>query len=389
MNKILPLVQLLLCSFGLTAQIQIDRNDLNFSSEGFIEFRSLPDFQNLGTIARGPNQTWNFSGNYSSTALSYIFEPDSSPDFPTATLSSDISAAFGPFTSEGKAYFDQNDAGFFELGSVYEPVRVSLRSITFGPQDSLIVPPTVLTANAPLVRYPIVFGESYTTTYTYERNFVLTVALLGLSRANGLLKTSITETRTIDGWGDMILPNFDSGIGTVTYPALRMRYSYTGIDSAFINGQPAPPIVLSTFGVNQGEVTQRDEVNFYAPGFPFFAVTSFVDSLDRPADFFVSSESGFISTSVSPDLKAKEKFEPLSNPCIGNQLGFRVEKAGNEPWDFHLYDLAGQLISHERVDGTAREQWTSQAQVAGGAYFYTVQSPQQGFITMGKLIVTP
>lgn len=254
--KILLVIALslsVLLSFG---QITIKIDDINQNIPRYAVQDAAID--SVQAPAEGENNLWDYRNIKLLQSDSIFFEAADNPAFPISdwtrqNLFDEVVNGMGYFYD---AYYalatNMVLSGKHVRGKAYD-----LSPVTFSPGDSLKFTDINYSYSSEVVvrKFPMTYQTSWSNSYVEEGNFELTVKFYGLSKAAGLRKTNVQQDFEVVGWGKLILP-FDSNY-SLEYPVLMLKKQETKIDSFYIDGKPASPLMMAAFGLQQGALQQE------------------------------------------------------------------------------------------------------------------------------------
>lgn len=265
LTKSLLIVFLANCS--LYSEILMNRADFpikaTYLSEGYSSAQT--DIQAPST---GENQTWDISNltNLTPYSQNYI---DASTDeyYKNAFSYTPVVYALQSFYINSNDYVGIDENSYFRIGRKITEVTYPISSVTGGANDNLHIDGGYFPFGGKFdyIQFPLKYNSSWTQDFSIPTNFHLTVEGFGLSDAPGQYISYQTQTRTVVGTGKLTMPSKDGGIMTID--ALLIKMERTSKDSVFLNGQPAPQVLMSAFGLEQGATSSDETYIFYAPGY--------------------------------------------------------------------------------------------------------------------------
>jgi hypothetical protein len=353
------------------AQAQITITQSNFPATP----ATVERFQdaNLTGIARpttGANQTWNYSGATftGNVAQSTYIAPPANAAFPTATRAYNYQTAFGPIAINGVQYQSLNAAGLQDLGFALPQQRISLRTLTFGPTDSLVIPAQARPyANTYLVKFPLTTGSVQRNSYRSVATGIVTVALLNLNRIQMRVVQRVIQTDSVAGWGTLRLPAVPTG-GTAAIPVLLRRTRVVQIDSLYEGNAPASPTTLAVLGISQGQVTRGYFDSFFREnsGQPL-SFFSYTDNTYQTIDYAQFSRETNLVTSSRTGLAAQVGgVFAYPNPVAGQPLTIALGNGRRQP----VRDLSGRSI--RQAAATTGQPTEVLSGLAAGTYVLSV-----------------
>ncbi|MCS7073462.1 MAG: T9SS type A sorting domain-containing protein [Bacteroidia bacterium] len=281
----------------------------------------------------GNNALWNYGTAPDSnfTTGNYTYAPANDPAFPTATRQYNLTQVFAGFPVTSTVFEETNSDAHLYLGfKVNNQQKYTLVAKTGNPADSITFPvqtqPT--TGLNKLLDFPVTAGTSWTNTYSIQENFLLKIAMFGFNNAPGYRKSIYNVSYQVVGWGSMRVPT--SNGPSMLYSVLMVNITQSRVDSFYINGAPAPPMLLSAFGLTQGATTISYNTNFYRNTFqnPFFSMVM------TDGTFSVAERAEYDKIQVNAEPMAIQ-MDSTATACPGElvQLTAMVSY-GVEPYSF-------------------------------------------------------
>ncbi|MBG8555545.1 hypothetical protein [Hymenobacter guriensis] len=208
----------------------------------------------------GANQTWDYRTLVAEGAP-YTFAREPAPvtgGIAGAQWTQPRQAVFGNLAYNYTVYGALASNGWLALGRTMERQEAAITAITGGPNDKVVVDAQTLrygpegVANLPL---PLTAGDMSRRSFRVATEGTLTVQALLLNNAPIRLVQRYTYVDSVAGWGTLQIPVAGSPAGSDALPVLQIRSRTVRQDSVYLFGQPAPAILLSSFGMQQGGKT--------------------------------------------------------------------------------------------------------------------------------------
>ncbi|MES2701881.1 MAG: T9SS type A sorting domain-containing protein [Bacteroidota bacterium] len=173
---------------------------------------------------------------------------------------------FSSFTYKGNVQTNITTSGLRHYGSNIAPVTYSLFPITTGPTDSLYILAQTSLYSSSQVRlaFPATYNTSWSSTFSADLNYELSVAAYALSHAPGTVRRYTAERDSVIGWGKLRVKDAWGAPGDYLN-VLQVRATTITTDSFFLNGSPMPLILLTLLNLQQGVKDTIYEQNFYRP----------------------------------------------------------------------------------------------------------------------------
>ncbi|HZV69349.1 MAG TPA: T9SS type A sorting domain-containing protein [Saprospiraceae bacterium] len=308
----------------------------------------------------GDNQTWDYSGYFGDSVIivNYVTETDplflaNGVDFHVLTFKGLTSTLGYLLNSE----IDFNSNGIYEVGLGINPAEYSLAAFTGNSNDSMIIPEQkhLFLTDKTIMDFPFTMGTTWGSTTRRVTDFILTVQAFGLDHAPGQHVYTNVRTDEIVGWGKM---SVHTGSGpSIEYDVLMDKVHEYNVDSFYLNGSPASPILLLAFGVSQGQHT--NESYFYrfnregAGSYPYL-ISFFYDNDPTYTNMTDARTNLNNLTTGVKDLQSDDYATLLfPNPSNSNEINIKIIGREFGITDFAVFDLQGRIVQQGKVDNTS------------------------------------
>lgn len=272
---------LIAATFGLSAQITIPSSGLILpvapdSAKSF----ELNGAGALAIPAGGANKNWDYSAATNvGVPYKYSYQPyDFNPNFSGAVATRFYSSGLGPIVITGtRAYYGQDNSKMIDMGFEIAAQSFSIGSISGNNNDTLKILNSVnnFGTSARIYNFPLNYTDGYASSNKATTDFILSVSVFNIFNTPGEIVQTVANKDTVLGWGSLSL----GANGFVNVPALLVKHTTKQTDSIFLGGVPAPPAILTAFGLTQGTVSYE---NYY-----LFLVYDSQEAKLRPALVFV------------------------------------------------------------------------------------------------------
>lgn len=171
---------------------------------------------------------------------------------------------FAGYGYQGNAQTSITAAGIMEYGVNIQKTGYSLTPLTSGLTDSLIINQqnVVFTTPRKKVAFPATYMSSWTSSYIADFSFQVSLSLISLDHAPGVVRSYITQKDSVIGWGKMRVKDL-SGSPSAYLNVLQVQTTIIKTDSFYINGSLAPLPLLSIFNLAQGRTDSTFLHNYY------------------------------------------------------------------------------------------------------------------------------
>ncbi len=304
---------------------------------------------NPASPAVGTNLTWDYSANFGNIPLTLVFPVETNPFFTAAGVDvyqqgfKNLNSNLG-YTVYNELDFNDDDVLDRGLDIFYQ--AYSLAAYTGNPADSLVFPAQQYLLSSPrvLIDFPMTANTSWHSTSLRKTDFNLTVSALGLNRVPGEQRYSLIRNDSIVGWGKMSVhtPNGPS----ISYDVLMDKIEQYAVDSFFIAGGPAPSVLLTSFGISQGQITGLQHAyNFYRKGSYQYLIRFFYGTdktYSTVSQAFVNTDN--LVTGVDNENGISYSSLVFPNPSNGNEINIKLIGKTIASATYLITDLTGRTI---------------------------------------------
>ncbi|MBF9220180.1 T9SS type A sorting domain-containing protein [Hymenobacter ruricola] len=268
MNKPLLTLTLLAAGFTAAAQTPITITQADFPAAAGAAERyqdaNLP--ASVSATPTGANQAWDYRSltpSGQAYALPYLPVPANS-SIAGAQWTRARTAPVGFLAYNITSYYSLTANGRISLGRTVARQATSLRALTGGANDSVVINRQTISLGAGLVdvALPLSAGAHYRRSFRYATTGIITVATAGLNQVPFRLVKRGTYTDSVAGWGTVRVPVAGSATGSSAIPVLQVRTLSVEQDSVYLNGAPAPAALLQVLNMTQGAITQYYQDDF-------------------------------------------------------------------------------------------------------------------------------
>ena len=341
---------LLFFAGGLLVTSNIFGQAITLSQAGYTSSPIGTDSLKVTTVAStfpsfiaATNATWDLSTVTDSAANLFAYRVAATTP---ATFADSNNYTFGTYAYKGNVQSAIQSIGILEYGiDIYGATYVLPTATT----DSIYIltQNTVYSSTHTKIALPATCPSSWISSYKFDINFKLTIAIASYSLTPGYIRSYVTEKDTVIGWGKMRIKTL-AGTQSGYMNALQIRTMTTTLDSFFVNGLPATTTLLSALGVTQGQVTKTYEQNFYrANEITPLANVQFSDSANTAPTKATTHVQRLPPNGIGNIFNdAKVKIYP--NPISGSNVSIDVPVASGE-WKYELVNISGQTVAADRL----------------------------------------
>ena len=350
-------------------------------------------FDSAAFPQHGNNVEFDYSGLPPASPVTVKYNPVTRAGFDGYTRFSMGMAFLGniPLYSE---YYSHKDAnGVFRIGSYKLPQSVGVGSLSGNATDTISFPGnnSIFANPGYLIKFPATYGSTWSDEYVYEVDYNITVAAFGLNNTPGQRKQYCTQTDTVVGSGNLILP---AGNGvSLPIQVILVKRSIFYLDSTFLNGSPAPPALLNAFGLTQGSTSVQNVYSFYAADFER-PVLQFEMSADWKSIVTSLNNTYYTSTGIEQNLNINNLSTIVSkvypNPVKSGEI-LNISLNNNHPIsEFRLLSIEGKEVFYQNMQSSNDDQLAIQLphSISKGTYVYQLIDKNGMVVSVNKLIVT-
>lgn len=334
------------------AQITLDQGSYSNWTSVTDTVMRLDTSATYPNITSGQSTTWDMTSvTYDQNTHYFMFrKPVTSTAFPVATFYDSTRYVINPslfYRSNVMGAITPN--GFQYFGEHIPRQAIPIGSISGNSADSLVFIeqdiPYSSTRNA--IHFPATMGSNWASDFGFTTNFNLTVLMYGINNAPCQRKTHLVENDTVIGYGTMQVKS-ETGQHSSPISVLMVKNNTIVIDSFFMNGAPASPLLLGAFGLTQGKRTTNYYYNFYREGevTPLF-FASYKDSTfsNNNADFMYAHIGNLQLLTGMGNKINKVPVSVYPNPIQGDIVTISVSDKTSDVLDYSITNLEGKTIS--------------------------------------------
>lgn len=383
MKKAILLACICSASLWVNAQITLHSSNVAQSPTYNANMRFQPGARSAAVPAHGANRDYDYSGLNTSFSRLETYRPATRSGFTSYSRFLSSSTFIGDIPLPSEYYYQLNGDGLFEVGAYQSAQTLGIANFG-GPSDSIVFPGAnvIFTTPAPILKFPCTYGQSWTANHVYHTPFRLTAASFLLNNAQALWVQRVYKTDSVVGWGKLTLPTTSGPSNPVD--VLLIRTSRFTVDSYYINGSPAPTVLLSGLNVRQNDTNYSNTYTFHAAGaeLPLFSIYLGAEWDIVGCSYYTNgiyplaaNKPGTVSSRVYP------------NPVQAGQL-LRFDLNGlNAQLRIAILDMQGRQVHGWEGDAeTAHKGICLPATLNPGQYVYRVES--EGSVNLnGKINV--
>lgn len=278
----------------------------------------------------GNNQNWDYSTLSGGSSIYYRYSlPISDTNYSSATAMIVYNPSMGNLTLQNsREYYKQDANGFYSLGFRTDSNYYDLSSM--GGSGSYLYFPVsyVKYNNYKELSFPFTMNDQWFVNENAVIPYRLNLTNFGIFNQQGEIREFIKDTFQVVGYGTLKYP------GSVnSYNALLVNRSFSRIDSIYLNGAPANPLLLQQFGVSQGQETKYTYQYIYIENMGVPVISYFYDTNDTILTYVTMHPQ---STSISSSSSLTALFI-YPNPAT-NTIQFSENIA------LEIYDINGKLL---------------------------------------------
>src|SRR6476661_1110788 len=325
---------------------------------------------------RGANRSWDYSSllpRIGTTPVTRQYLASANAALPGATRYYEARLNFGAaFTLSSNQHEGATASGWHYYGVEVPYQRHSLTTTTGGANDSITFPRQThaITPRPSLLAFPASYPQHFTNAfYRLVTDYRLKVAAFGLNNVPGQYVQRITsQADSVVGWGTLRLPTAPN----TRVQVLLVRRETTEVDSIYLGGAPAQPILLGAFGFTQGQTFRLVEWAFYreTSAQPLLTIYETPSSGQVTGAFYSLEAIGLSNRAAAGRLTALAVApQPVAEALTVQAGGLQGEELQAE-----VHDLAGRRVAAAPLTvGTGS---TLLQGLPGGLYLLRLRSRQ-------------
>jgi hypothetical protein len=357
----------------LTSEAQIILNQASYptlalgldSTRGITSFSAVPTNNGMWDLSTATYGS-SFS-TYTRTAVS------GNATFPSATYSAPITYRFNSAMAiQATQMWGVISSGIVSFGNVIGRQAYGLVSYTGGMNDSLVVnqQSAVFTSPRKSLGFPATAGSTWSSNYSWDMAFGLTVAASSLSNAPGIKRSYFTILDSVKGWGKMRLKNY-AGVATGWIDVLAFTFNTIQKDSFFLNGVPVAAPLLTALGLSQGQATNSYSLYYVRPGETQVLLSvGYTDASYTTPTTSAVHAARLVPTGVSI-VSFNERVKLYPNPVTHGELQIQVGQASAKAYSYELTSAIGQTIGKGSLN-LSNGYGTVRLQQQPGVYFLKI-----------------
>ncbi|MCX6257132.1 MAG: T9SS type A sorting domain-containing protein [Bacteroidia bacterium] len=363
MKQILLILCICIASL-VQAQTPVILNDANMPFVAGQQYKPVgANMTGFVLPVAGSDQTWDYSSLVQTTSYLYTYVTPPTAEFPTATYAdTGIAVSFIANTVYyTDYYYIINSSYVASLGSVNKKQEYNISAETGGAQDSCIFPAQTFSFDNPnlTMAFPATGNSEWNVDYTEKVNFQLSIAAYALNHVPCQRVSHITKKDTVIAWGTIIVPT-NSG-PSIPYQTLLVKRQYASADSFYMNGSPASSLLLTAFGLSQGQITKTNRYMFWRPEsvYPALMVNFGSNDFTTPTSLFYD---GFATPLGISEQGKTDCYSVYPNPARDF-----IIVAANPGSNLAIYDISGRILFQTKITGSIVN--IPVDQLAAGMYF--------------------
>jgi hypothetical protein len=289
-------------------------------------------------------------------------------------------------------YWTKNNEFFGENAWHIHPTESSLLPFTGVATDKVVIPEyrQIFDVSREILRFPVTMGSTNSSDSRRITNFILTLGAYGINDTPGQLVTHVIRHDTIVTYGKMSVytPNGPSAF----YDVLAMKSWQYEIDSFYLGGAPAPPALLSAFGLSQGQNDVGDRYNriyFYRAhnSAPFMLINFFDSPFEYYQNIFIHGDN--LSMASTEELENNYNVFIYPNPTSDNKTNFEFYGKSVSTVNYTVHDLTGKLVNEVSNLSVSNNKLTVEfgSDVENGTYIVKITDTNGQVIANEKISV--
>lgn len=336
----------------------------------------------------GAAQVWDYSDvDLDFSRVVDVTDEQGSSVFPEAYSSGPGRLRFQAFEADAVYYDGADEDGIYAIGRLIEETSYPLTAVTGNPDDTFLFAADTFSYEGRVndVEFPMTYQDAYESTRIERTSIALTVAAFGLNNTPVEGRRYYTESHTVIGYGQVIIPLEDQS-ASPPIEVLLVQVDQTAVDSFFVAGTVAPAALTGAFGVSQGMVSMVQRFVFLTPGLEQPVVRININANGIAEDFIYRPRAADLVSSTRELSTARLSISPNPVPR-GGTIRVQLDEeltAGS----IRLLNQQGQMISVPEVN-TQGKQYTVEipVQLPAGLYFLQAIDANGRLIPAQRIVV--
>ncbi len=336
----------------------------------------------------GAAQVWDYSDvDLDFPRVVTITDERDSPVFTEAYSSGPGFLKFQAFSANAVHYHGADEEGLYAVGRLIEETSYPLTAVTGNPDDTFVFVADTFAYEGRIngVEFPLTYQDAYESSQIERTRIALTVAAFGLNNTPVEGRRRFTESHTVIGYGQVIIPLEDQS-ASPPIDVLLIQVDQTAVDSFFVAGMVAPAPLTGAFGVSQGMVSTSQTFVFLTPGLEAPVVHINFDAAGVAEDFIYRSRAADLVSGTRELSTARLNVSPNPVPR-GGSLRVQLDQefmAGS----MRLLNQQGQMISVPAVNNQGKECTVEiPAQLPAGLYYLQAIDANGRLIPAQRIVV--
>ena len=300
------------------------------------------------TLNPTANGTYNLQGTDVAIIAPLEWSPEQLPVFTDAGVdvySNATQLLTGDVGYSTDLEFDFNPNGVDEVGIYVYAQAYGLQTYTGASTDSLKFPAQAILFDSPrrFLKFPATAGTAWSWSSRRVVDFNLTVGSAGLNNTPGQHIFTVSGSDEIAGWGQMRVNTLNGA--SAYYNVLIKKNMQQTVDSMFLGGQPAPAMLLSAFGMTQGQVSAvRNRYVVFREGYstPLALINYANSTFSTPTSIFFDADNHQYTGVDESEIVSGLILYP--NPVSGGVLNVVMLGQWAGTVNYEIVDLQGRLV---------------------------------------------
>ena len=326
----------MLLTTGINAQITLSQAGYTSSPIGTDSLEATAtNPAGVPSLSAATNATWDLSA-ITDSALEYAYHVNA--DTSACQFADSDFYSYSGASYQGHVQASIASGGLIDYG-VFIPAATQTIS---GATMNILNQHAVFSSPYTVIQFPATMGNNWSSNYQSDFNFQVTYSPV-YSNTPGEVKSFITETDTVVGWGHMRVMVV-AGSPSLYFDVLQVKTVTTVMDSFLISGAVPLSAVLTALGVTEGQVTKTYAQNYYRTNeITPFAYVVFTDSTySTPAR--VTTHAQRLEDNAVPNVLNNADIQVYPNPVTAHVVSIDVP-AATGVWQYELVNVLGQKVA--------------------------------------------
>lgn len=336
----------------------------------------------------GSDQMWDYASLKDEDSLEKVYTKSTNPAFSNTALESDIRYDFiiPNRVIEYSNFLDISTHSYARKGILIMDQQYPIGDLTGNPNDTFYVDSSnqVFQSDDQLLALPVSANDHWSSSYKTDLNFKITMATLGMNKTPGKRVSHFLVMDSVAAWGKVRTPYTDGKFQKV----LMVQETHIQIDSFYLGGAPANPLILASFGLKQGDTTYTYFTYFYRDYsmLPMMTISYEDEKFSKPIAAIYTTDP-YAGPSNILEVKNTLELQTYPNPIVDGTLNINFGKATVGNYMLNVRNSMGQVVYSSNLSGGNISSVQLPADLSSGIYFINI-SNDKNKVFNGKIMIS-